>query len=431
MTEFRDSGLPSNPTIFKAFMAYRQNMDSLPAPIRADEAPLKVARVVSQHTDDDQPVMLALLGLMPQATWGVVRKRFGTDIAEHLQESRLHVATGYAYLSEASPVVKQITLAGAITAFERLEKSAEELNAHIRAIKLTGQAPMGFQPPTGLLLPDVYAKIGRACAGTSGAPGLEALYAEKFERMKQTQSAMIAQMATVGIFIQDMPPGQAPAETRYPAFEATGLADTPKVRAAYQLLTQHTRVQPEDFEGALYAGQLLSTVSPTTNPTAVAAALVDIGIRETSPYDGMFLQKKLDWDVLEILNTASVHQISHPAQVLGAPVEFRQVAVANAIAVMDDARKGGEAFMELAATHPDYPKGAILQNMLELKRVSTLSQQLFAPALGRTEMPELDQLFVDKMQALNSFIAQNMPEHKAPAPKPATPKPPGGDAPKP
>jgi hypothetical protein len=422
MTDFRDSGLPNNPTMFKAFTTYRQNMESFPEPVRATDAPLKVAQVISQYTDKNEPIMLALLGLMPQETWGVVKKRFGSDLAENLAESRLHVATGYAYLADASPAVKQLTMAGAITAFDRVEKAAEEMDGHIRTIKMSGQAPLGFGAPP-ILLPDTYAKIGRACEGSSDAPGLEALYAEKFDAMKRAQTAMIEQMAEVGIFIQGLPPGLAPAEMRYPAFEETELMDTPKVRAAYELLTQHTRVLPEDFEGALYVGKLLSTVSPTQNPTAIAAALVDVGIRQMSPYDSAFLQKKLDWDVMEVLNTATVYQISRPQQVLGAPIEFRQIAVANAVAVMDDSLKGGAEFMKVIADHPEYPKSAIMQNMMQLKRVSIMSQQLFAPALGRTDMPELDRLFADKLKELNRFIDQHLPRQEPPAPKPSSPKP--------
>lgn len=197
----------------------------------------------------------------------------------------------------------------------------------------------------------------------------------------------------------------------------------PKVRAAYELLTQHTRVLPEDFEGALYVGKLLSTLSPTQNPTAIAAGLIDVGIREMGRYDSVFLQKKLDWDVMEVLNTSTVYQISHPQQVLAAPIEFRQIAVANAVAVMDDALKGGTEFMKVVADHPEYPKSAIMQNMMQLKRVSIMSQQLFAPALGRTEMPELDRLFADKIKELNRFIDQHLPRQEPPAPKPSAPKP--------
>ncbi len=432
MTDFRDSGLPNNPTIFKAFSTYRDNMEDLPPDVREDEAPLKVARLIGQYTNDNNGVMLALLGLMPQTTWGVIKKRFGEEIADQLAESRLHVATGYAYLAEASPAVKQLTMAGAIVAFDRVEKSAEDMADAVRTIKLSGAAPLGFTAPT-VLMPDTYAKIGRATEGTSGAPQLEALYQQRFESMKYAQATMIAEMAEVGIFIQGMHPGQAPAEIRYPSFEDTGLMDTPKIRTAYEALTQHTRVQPEDFEGALSVGKILSTVSPTKNPTSIAAALIDVGIREMNPYDMHFLSKKLDWDVTELLNTVSVYTADRAQTVLAAPVEFRQIAVANAVAVMDDARKGGEEFLRLMEEHPDYPKGAIMQNMLSLKRVSIMSQQVFGPAVGTTDMPELDRLFGDKLKALNAFIEQNMPENKAPAPKPSErkPKKPENDGPKP
>lgn len=426
MTDFRDSGLPNNPTVFKAFTTYRQNMEGMPAPIRAADAPLKVAQVISQNSDHNnpknEPVILALLGLMPQETWGVVKKRFGENMAQELAESRLHVATNYAYLDMASPAVKQLTMAGALTAFERVEQSAQEMEGHLFSIKLSGQAPIGFEPPV-ILLPDTYAKIQRACEGTSGAPALEALYTERFESMKYAQATMIEKMAEVGIFIQGLIPGVAPAELRYPAFEETGLVDTPKIRAAYDVLTRHTNVLPEDFEGALYVGQLLSDLSPTKNPTAIAAALIDVGLRNMNPYDANFLQKKLDWDVMELLNTTSVYTLSHPQQVLGAPVEFRQIAVANAVAVMDDGLKGGTEFVKAVANNPDYPKGAITQSMMQLKRMSIQSQQIFAPALGRTEMPELDRLFTDKIKELNKFIDRHLPRQEPPAPKPSKPKP--------
>lgn len=430
MTEFRNSGLPNDPAVFKAFLTYRDNIKTMPEAVRTDQAPLKAARMLSQHTNDNSPVMLALLGLMPQTTWGVVKKRFGTDIAAQLEESRLHVATGYAYLADASPAVKQLTMAGALVAFERVEQAAEDMENHLRNIRVTGEMPIGFEVPP-VMITDIYAKIGRSCAGTSGAPALEAFYAEKFESMKEAQTRMIAGMAEVGIFIQGLPPGEAPAELRYPAFEETGLMDTPKIRAAYDLIATHTRVAPEDFEGALQAGKVLSTLSPTKNPTVIAAALVDIGLRQLGPYDGAFLHKKLDWDVMEILNVATVYNITHPQQVLDAPVEFRQIALANAAVIMDDARKGGEDFLNLLAQNPEYPKGAIMQSLLTLKRLSVTTQQLYTPSLGTTDMPELDNFFANKLTQLNTFISQNMPERKAPAPKPSGPKPKPGDGPAP
>lgn len=429
MTDFRDSGLPNTPQMFKAFLTYRQNIEAMPEPFRSDEAPLKVARLISEHTNDNQPVMAALLGLMPQATWGIVGKRFGADITDILQESRLHVATGYAYLSDASPAVKQLTMAGGITAFDRAGKLAEQVQEQLATVRLSGQLPPDFRMPA-VLMPDTYAKIGRACKDTSGAPALEALYEERFQQMKQTQDVLIDSLAQVGIFLDGIPPGMAPAEIRYPAFENTGLMDTPKVRAAYDVLTSHTRVRPEDFEGALYVAQILGNVSATRNPTAIAAALVDVGMRDRSTYDMAFLQKKLDWDVVELLKNGSVYTLQHPQQVLSTPVEFRQIALANAVAVMDDAHAAGRDFVRMIAQHPEYPKSALVQSLSQLKNVSIMSQQIFAPALGRTDMPELDRLFVDKLKALNSFIDQSLPRQEFPAPKPQPArKPPGQDGP--
>lgn len=230
--------------------------------------------------------------------------------------------------------------------------------------------------------------------------------------------------------VPGMTPDRAPAEVRYPAFEETGLYDSPKVRTAYDTLVNHTRVAPEAFEAALSVGRLLSTVSPSVNPTAVAAGLLDVGIQDMNRDDLEFMKDRFDWDVLEVLNAASVYQVQTPTQILKAPVEFRQIAVANAVSALTDAQKSGEHILQMADENPQLGKGFVHQNFIALKRLGVMTQHIIRPVLGSTDLPELDELFENKLKVFHAFTDQHLPT-QGPAPKPQDPKPEQKNKPKP
>ena len=425
--DFRDSGLPQDPTLFKAFTTYMQNMKEAPEQVRDQSLPLRTAQLLGTTANDNQAATVALLQVMPPDTWGVIEKRFGKDAASALKDFHRHNNTGYAYLKDASPIVKQLTLAGAILNFDDFQKVSERLDQQIDQLMMSGEGNLAIPmaPPAMF-----FDKVGNAAMDTSGAPQLEEMFLDKLYTYRATQAALAEKLESLGMQIPGMTPERAPAEVRYPLFEETDLYDSPKVRAAYDTLVNHTRVLPEDFEAALSVGRLLSTVSPSVNPTAVAASLLDVGIRDLNKDDLEFMKDRFDWDVLEVLNTASVYSVQTPTQILKAPVEFRQIAVANAIAVLNDAQKGGEHILQMAEENPQLPKGFVHQNFIQLKRMGAMTAHVIRPVLGTTDLPELDTLFENKLKVFNAFTDQHLPE-QGPAPKPQELKPENKNKPKP
>ena len=425
--DFRDSGLPQDPTLFKAFTTYMQNMKEAPEQVRDQSLPLRTAQLLGTTANDNQAATVALLQVMPPDTWSVIEKRFGKDAASALKDFHRHNNTGYAYLKDASPVVKQLTLAGAILNFDDFQKVSERLEQQIDQLMISGEGNLSIPMAPAALFFD---KVGSAALDTSGAPQLEELFLDKLYTYRAAQNALAEKLESLGMQIPGMASDPAPAEVRYPQFEETNLYDSPKVRAAYDTLVNHTRVLPEDFEAALSVGRLLSTVSPSVNPTAVAAGLLDIGIRDLNKDDLEFMKDRFDWDVLEVLNTASVYTAQTPTQILKAPVEFRQIAVANAVATLNDAQKGGEHILQMADENPQLPKGFVHQNFIQLKRIGAMTAHVIRPVLGSTDLPELDTLFENKLKVFNAFTDQHLPE-QGPAPKPQDPKPENKHKPKP
>lgn len=426
--DFRDSGLPQDPTVFKAFMTYMQNMKDAPPMLRDNSLPLQSAKLLGTTANDNKAATVALLQVMQPDTWGMVEKRFGKDTADALKEFHRHNDTGYAYLRDASPTIKQLTLAAAVLNFDNFARVNERLDQQIEQLMETGQGNLSLpmMPDAGL-----FDKMGNAALDTSGAPQLEELFIEKLYNFKIQQEQFMHKMADLGIQVPGMPMGPAPAEVRYPSFEETGLFDSPKVRTAYDTLINHTRVRPDDFEAALSVGRLLSTVSHSVNPTAVAAGLLDVGIRDLNKNDLAFMKDRFDWDVLEVLNIASVYAVETPSQILAAPVEFRQIALANAIVVLEDAQKGGEHILQMAAENPEMPKGFVHQNFIALKRVGVMTKHVFTHITGHTDLPELDELFDNKLKVFNAFTDMHLPQQDAPAPKPLEKKPEQNNKPKP
>jgi|GEM_PF-1474635 len=426
--DFRNSGLPQDPTVFKAFMTYMQNTKELPEEVRDTTFPLRSAQMLGATSNDNAAATVALLQVMPPATWGVVEKNFGKDTVAALNEFHRHNSTNYAYLREASPLVKQLTMAGAILTFDDFQKITEKVDQQIETLMMNGTGNLSLP-----MMPDasMFDKMSNAVLDTSGAPALEEMFMDKLYTFKSAQQDFQQKLEQLGIQIPGMGIGFAPADVRYPSFEETELFDSAKVRTAYETIINHTRTMPEDFEAALSVGRLLSTVSPSVNPTSVAVALLDVGIPGMGRGDLEFMKNRFDWDVLEVLNTASVHQLMVPQQILKAPVEFRQVALADAIVKLEDAQKAGQHILDVAEQTPDVPKGALHQNFMELKRFGKGIEQMFKPVIGKTDVPELDTLFESKLKVFFAFTDMHLPQQEAPAPKPQDPKADAKNKPKP
>lgn len=168
--DFRDSGLPQDPTLFKAFTTYMQNMKEAPEQLREHSLPLRTAQLLGATANDNQAATVALLQVMPPDTWSVVEKRFGKDAASALKEFHRHNNTSYAYLKEASPVVKQLTLAGAILNFDDFQKISERLEQQLDHLMMTGEGNLSIPMAPSAAFFD---KMGNAALDNSGAPKLE------------------------------------------------------------------------------------------------------------------------------------------------------------------------------------------------------------------------------------------------------------------
>ncbi|TAL30303.1 MAG: hypothetical protein EPN97_12840 [Alphaproteobacteria bacterium] len=432
MMDYRQSGLPQNDmAVFKAYSTYAKNAKSLPEETGlSEDFGIKIAQAINTATNGDSNlVTLALLSTTPPAAWGVVERSFGKEIVGQMEESVKHSRTGYAYIEQASEPVKLLALASAIALFDELKAKNDKAAAQLENLAggmndmnaLESILPGMIQG----MLPDtsVYGQLARSLADKTTCPQLEQLFSEKLEEFKFAQAEQQEKLAQFGIIIggPGMGPMGAPSEVRYPSFEETGLLDDPKVRAVYDVITSNPRVQPDSFEGAVAAGKLLTDLPASKNPLAVAGALLDVGIRDLNSDDFEFLDKKLDWDVIDLVKNYSTHNPLMQGKLASAPVEARQIVVANLTAQLGHVREGVQGMLDRMEQPPaDMPEGMEMppelkrmmemQAMQQLTGVSALAQRAVRPLLGTLDAPELEAEFKKNVQALQEFVAAHTPK---------------------
>lgn len=447
MMDYRSSGLPQNDmAVFKAYSTYAKNAKDLTQETGlSEDFGIKIAQAINTATNGDSNlVTLALMSTMPPATWGVVERSFGKDIVGQMEESIKHSRTGYAYIDQASEPVKLLALASAIALFDELkeknDKAAQQLENLLGG--MGGMGPDGM-PDMGALesalpgmiqgmLPDtnVYGQLAHNLADKISYPQLAQELTDKLDEFKFAQAEQQEKLAQMGIIIggPGMGPMGAPSEVRYPSFEETGLLDDPKVRAAYDVITSNPRTLPESFEGAIAAGKLLTTLPVSKNPLAVAGALLDIGIRDLNNDDFEFLDKKLDWDVIDLVKNYSTHNPMMQGKLAEAPVEAKQIVVANLTAQLGHMREGMQGMLDRMSQPPaDMPEDMevppeLKRMMDQLKRstemqavqqaagVSMLAQRAVRPLLGTLDAPALEDAFRKNVQALQEFVAEHTPK---------------------
>lgn len=426
--EFRETGLPMDQTVYKAFMMFSKNakdaakgMASIPGMDDPADFPVRVAQVLNQAGANNPKVLsLALLNVMPPQTYAAIEKSFGEEMTGLMQEAVKHNTTGFAYITEASDNVKLLTLASAIATFDefgQVSKIAEQ-----QLDKLAS----GEEPPGGSLMlpmmPDslVYERLAAALMDKTTSPALESLFQQKLSDFRWANQQLQDKISGMGIADQ-LPPGMAPppggapdlSSFRYPSFEETALLDDPKVRAAYEVLTTHTRVAPDAFEAALEVGKILSNDVASKNPTAIAAGLLSIGIRGLGPADFEFLDKKLDWDVTEILKNNTPSKVRSPAQLMRAPDEFKQVMLANMVATLDRMKEGVTMLKDMIEMREDIPaevRPMIIADNLENMLFMTEMMEDTARIIGEAGAPELRKMFGEKLKEARQTISDNMPQ---------------------
>lgn len=434
MTEYRETGLPQDATVFRAYKTYEKNAKEAAAEMGlSEEYAVKVAQAINATVGADSKLLsAALLTIVPRQSWDIIEKNFGKETTALLEEVDLHSRTGFAYVDQASENVKTIALASAIAAFDEFHQLSSGIESTVQQV-MTGQKPMEELEKKMMMVPnvEVYAHLGRSLADKTASPQLEALFEQKFSEFRDAREEHSQKLIDMGIMFTGpgapTMPGTAPAEIRYPSFDETGLFDDDKVRAVYDVITNHPRVQPEDFEGALAAAKLLSDLPASKNPTAVAAALLDIGLRSLNMDDLSFLKAKVDWDVLDLLAAHSVRDPLNQVALKSAPEEFKQIVVANTTASITHAQEGIKVALEALdrqdedlptemSMPPELKQMMKMQALQQLEMLSLLSTRMIGPVLGTTGAPELEKAYEQSVKDAQQFVRDNGPRKMLPAP---------------
>ncbi len=417
--EFKQSGLPLEPLVYKAFMLYNQNIKTMEGRYQ-DDYPVRVAKLLHDTVGND-PALLstALLAVMPPATYGIIEQRFGKEIVELLNEATKQMKSSHAHLMHASNPVKLLCMASAVTSFDDFRKLSAKMDRQMAQAQEKGFVD---EPLIIVRMPntDIYDQIVTAVNGKTTCPKLEEVFADKLADFKIFNDEHNEKLKALGIG-EDSFPGAMPGleKFRYPAFEETGLLDDPTVREAYDVLIQNPRVVPEHFEGALDVARLLSNSVAYPNPAAISAALLDIGIAGLTTHELAEMKDRVDPVVIESLTSATVYDPSMtPSRIMKAPLEFRQVVLANAVSLVEIMLDSARELIDVAEMHKEQlPSNFLLQNLMPIGHVYMDLKMRVMPIFGSTDLPELEGRLETGMRDLYDFLDEHMPRPKE-APQP-------------
>lgn len=412
MTEFKDTGLPYDTGLFRAFMACAKNAKGKNA-----RHPVLTAQILAQMMPENpEAATLALLSYLPDAAHTAIKKQFGENRADIASEAAAHMRTAYAYLEGARPEVKAIATASAIAHIMEFDAAVEDIVKTVRGFRAAGSRAQPDIDPPVIPAPRILDQIAKTAHGKTGSDALDWTLVEKLENYRMEAEE---KLAAIGM---DMPP-----EFAFADFEETGIFDDPKVRNAYETLVSNTHANPPDVMQAIDAAQLLSAFPETQNPAAIAAALLDIGLAERTATDMKFLQNRADWDVLELIGNHPVRGVKTAEKIAAAPLEFRQLALAWAVVTLAHAEmQGRRAFERLKEQEEMLPGN--LASMLRQHALAGMTKTLDSAgvveqAAPLAEAPALQEMLAQKLQSLKALVAQNTPKPllMLPAPKPEKP----------
>ncbi|MDE1151977.1 MAG: hypothetical protein PW788_05500 [Micavibrio sp.] len=414
MKDFKDTGLPPDPAVYRAYMTYVKNAE--PGPLQ--EHGLRMAQVLQQTLGNNPDILsLALLSILPPETYGLMGRRFGTEAMEVLEEANKHARTGFAYVEEARPQVKLLATASAIASIEDFDAGLASYRDKVAAFQATGVKPQKLEEPP---VPNVRlcSLVARYAFGDTGSDTLDYLLIEKLEDFNMTVEEKLAE------FNIDY---TAPVD--YPGFAKAKLRDEDVVKDAYYVLTTHAMAEDDDIEKALEAAQLLSA-EPSASPTAIAAVLLDIGLKGRSPDDLQFLQKRLDWDVLDLLFAHNVREPGGIKELAAAPLEFRQMALAHAAVSMGAMLTAGENIL-IGLDNGQIPEslGPMLKlnAVMKLEKMVSDNEKIFTPMRSMFDTPELSLLMEYTSDAANEYISKHKDKPMLALPAPKPPKPESGN----
>jgi len=409
MKEFKETGLPQDPLVYRAYMTYLKNAEPGPAA----EHGLRMAEAVQRNFGADaELISLALLSTLPRESLPAVQQLFGQNKADILTEANRHGRTGFAYVEAASPVVQTLATAHAIAS---LEDFNDYLNTTTRTLGIydSSRSERGTIPAPPFPNVKLCNQIIKAAYGNTGSDALDWELIDKLQDYEMTADERL-----IGL------PFSTPDLRDYPGFGETPLLQEDKVKAAYYKLTTHSMAETPDIDRAIEAARLLSA-TPGVNSTAIAYSLLDLGLPKRSEDDLYFLEKGLDWDVMELLESHSFGRVSTARDLITAPLECRQSALAGSIATMaQQMQRSTEELKRYAeSTVPDDLKAMMRQaEESRLRHLADIAERTIRPVLQSVETPRLARLFDDTHDALRRFIDDTFPKPMLALPAPPKPR---------
>ncbi len=413
--DFRDTNLPPDPAVYRAFMAYAKNTEAGPL----ENHGIRMAQVIHQNIGPDaELISLALLSNLPRETYGLMAKRFGEETGEILTEANLHARTAFAYVEESSPKVKLLATAAAIASIEDFDAALAAMDSEVQGFKNANLRPNNFDEPP---FPNekMCAQVVKAAYGSTGSSPLDWLLIEKLEHYQMTANERLMFYAC-----------EKPEAPDHPSFPDSKLRQDDKVKEAYYTLINHSNTDAADVAQALEAATMLSE-EPAVNSTAIAGALLDIGLRRRTEADTPFLQQRVDWDVMELLENHNVRGAQTLRGMMTAPQEFQQMSIAHAVVAIGALLESGEKVISSLSI------GLIPESMapmLKLAAVTRLENMVKGAdeALTRvrsmSDTPELNAWYDLTMDSAKEFIGKHKEKPMLALPAPKAPTPPKPDS---
>lgn len=394
--EFEETKLPFEKPIFYAFNAQART-GLLQA--ENEDHPLRIARVLQKSGFAADTVALAFLAFVPEAGYGPLTKRIGAEVVETARELSRHMRTGFAYIEEASTDAQAFAAANAIVILDKFSQQVDAVVRDNQAYAALGAR--GLQEKKRPTVPSLKFVNHIAKLKT----GNDALDEMLLDKVTDFNGNIEDKLDTLGLNL--LP------QIEFTPFKDSGLLQDPKVERAYNAMMGDPRATRYSVNLALDTARLLGSSPSSGSSTAVAAALIDIGLSARNAEDVEFLQKRIDWDVMELIADHSVTRIRGAAEIMTAPVEFRQMAVASSIVTMTYAlEEGKQAFEMLAQDDKPSPNAPYVKahTLSVLKSRAQVSEALVGPAAGTVEWPELRAQFNAKLKELGDFVAANTPK---------------------
>lgn len=412
--DFESSGLPAHQTVIKAFNLYMRRRTLMPDGGEGRHRMVETSQILAQFVPDD-PVAIALplLMVVPAQADTVVKMAFDDAMLERLKDLTRHVKTSHAYLAEAQKTTKLVAMAGAMLTFQDAQKAVEMMESLTE--KARGNVMGGAVPVPSLPTPRFFQAINNSVMDQTGHPAFEEAFIdglyqyEKLEKKLQDKIAELQEMS--GMPAVSFENG---ADFRPPSFDSTGLMDNDAVRAAYSVVSSDPRVSPTDFKHALEMGKILSV---TGNPAAISYAMLDRGLQAMNQEDFPFLEKRLDWGVVDLLKKhtirgeSSIDKAGDPDM----PEEVRQAALASSIVSFSDLKQGVETWKAVLAENPQ-AEVQIAPMIDDVNQTIFLARQRFDAVRGRTGQPELERMLREKMDQISALTAPFSQKHKGPQP---------------